>query len=81
MALVVLIAQGWLLPKLLENVVDSLDILYVHIVDHNASHLLLLGNLSAYSSAIVAALGKKSCVFDQFALVAEPMTHTLLFNW
>jgi hypothetical protein len=68
-------------PKLLENVVDSLVILHVHIVDHNAGHLLLLGNLSAYSSAIVAALSKQSCVFDQLALVAKPMTHTLLFHW
>lgn len=81
LALVVLIVQGRFVPKLLENVVDSLVILHVHIVDHNAGHLLLLGNLSAYSSAIVAALSKQSCVFDQLALVAKPMTHALLFNW
>jgi len=79
LALVIMLVEGGFVAKLLENVVNSLVILHVNIVDHNASHLLLLRNLSAYTSAVIAALDQQSSVFDQLALVAKTKTHALLF--
>lgn len=61
--------------KLLENMVNSLWILNIYIIHHNARDLLLLGYLSAHSSAVVVALSKQPRVLNKLTLVTKPKTH------
>lgn len=46
-------------------------VLYVHIINFYAGHLLGLRDLSAHLPAVVVALRQETAVLEQFALVTE----------